>query len=146
MKPASTHGDCLTTCHPDPRIELVLVDLVRGNRITVAALDPAQGILVGRSVFTGLNLDGLSASRNHCRIKKGINSWQIEDLDSSNGTWLNGEKIRFAELQPGDILQMGENRFRVEDTVGCQNPQATKNLLTRLFQTRSQPIHRQAAA
>jgi len=146
MTPVPQGGDCPTTCHPGEGEKLVLVDLVRGNRLTLAETDPFNGILAGRSLATGLFLNGPSASRNHCRLKKNSNGWQVEDLDSSNGTWLNGEKIRRAELQPGDILQMGENRFRIEDALDCQNPQATKNLLTRLFHGRFPRLAQQSAA
>jgi len=138
--------DCPTTIHPEGASQLVLVDLILGNRLILTESNPAAGILAGRSLQTDLPLQSPSASRNHCRLKKNEGRWQIEDLDSSNGTWVNGKKVRSADLEPGDILQMGESRFRVEDTINCATPAATHNLLNRLFQDRFEPIHRKNAA
>src|SRR6478735_547908 len=46
-------------------------------------------------------------SRKHCRIIKEENVLKIEDLGSSNGTYINGKRIHEAELQPGDTVQIG---------------------------------------
>src|SRR3954464_3845272 len=46
-------------------------------------------------------------SRKHCRIIKEENALKIEDLGSSNGTYVNGKRIHEAELQPGDTVQIG---------------------------------------
>src|SRR3982750_1778440 len=41
-------------------------------------------------------------SRKHCRLIKEDNALKIEDLGSSNGSYVNGKRIHEAELQPGD--------------------------------------------
>ena len=76
--------DCPTTIHPEGASQLVLVDLILGNRLILTESNPAAGILAGRSLQTDLPLQSPSASRNHCRLKNNEGGWQIEDLDSSN--------------------------------------------------------------
>jgi predicted component of type VI protein secretion system len=46
-------------------------------------------------------------SRKHCRLIKEENVLKIEDLGSSNGTYINGKRIHEAELAPGDTVQIG---------------------------------------
>src|SRR5256885_1364675 len=53
-------------------------------------------------------------SRKHCRIIKEENVLKIEDLGSSNGTYINGKRIHEAELSPGDTIQIGPVVFVVQ--------------------------------
>jgi predicted component of type VI protein secretion system len=46
-------------------------------------------------------------SRKHCRIIKEENALKVEDLGSSNGTYVNGKRIHEADVQPGDTIQIG---------------------------------------
>jgi pSer/pThr/pTyr-binding forkhead associated (FHA) protein len=46
-------------------------------------------------------------SRKHCRIIKEADTLRIEDLGSSNGTFLNGKRIQEAVLSAGDTVQVG---------------------------------------
>src|SRR5436190_6710493 len=46
-------------------------------------------------------------SRKHCRLIKEDNVLKIEDLGSSNGTYVNGKRIHEAELAAGDTVQIG---------------------------------------
>jgi pSer/pThr/pTyr-binding forkhead associated (FHA) protein len=53
-------------------------------------------------------------SRKHCRLIKDGDSLRIEDLGSSNGTYHNGSKIREAEVQAGDTVEVGSVAFVVQ--------------------------------
>ena len=46
-------------------------------------------------------------SRKHCRLIKEENSLKVEDLGSSNGTYVNGKRIHESEVGPGDTVQIG---------------------------------------
>jgi predicted component of type VI protein secretion system len=46
-------------------------------------------------------------SRKHCRLMKEDGALKIEDLGSSNGTYVNGKRIHESDLQPGDTIQIG---------------------------------------
>ena len=48
----------------------------------------------------------------------------IEDLGSSNGTFINGERVEKAELKPGDELRLDMVRFLVQSP-GMETPSAT---------------------
>src|SRR4051812_45055799 len=53
-------------------------------------------------------------SRKHCRLIKEDEALKIEDLGSSNGSYVNGKRIHEAELQPGDTIQIGPVVFVVQ--------------------------------
>jgi pSer/pThr/pTyr-binding forkhead associated (FHA) protein len=46
-------------------------------------------------------------SRIHCRLWHDQSDWLVEDLDSTNGVYLNGKSVKKAFLKDGDILQLG---------------------------------------
>jgi hypothetical protein len=73
-------------------------------------------VTIGRGGQNDLVLDGDEfASARHARIERRGNAVWVEDLDSTNGTYLNGERIAGAErLAAGDVLRVGETDLRVE--------------------------------
>jgi pSer/pThr/pTyr-binding forkhead associated (FHA) protein len=72
-----------------------------------------DGLLIGRGDHCDLMLDDATVSTDHVEISRRGVSYLLTDLDSSNGTLLNGRKIRGAvRLDAGDVVQIG--RFRIE--------------------------------
>jgi pSer/pThr/pTyr-binding forkhead associated (FHA) protein len=53
-------------------------------------------------------------SRKHCRLIKDGDTLRAEDLGSSNGTYVNGERVQEAQLSPGDSLKVGSIVFVVQ--------------------------------
>lgn len=61
-------------------------------------------------------IDDMEISRRHALIRAGRDFFEIEDLDSLNGTWVNGERIHeTARLSPGDVIRLGKTVLEVED-------------------------------
>ena len=72
-------------------------------------------LLIGRNCNRGLDLNGDSAiSRNHCLIEFAAPLCHLKDLGSSNGTYVNGERVKEAELQSGDRVGVGETVIKIE--------------------------------
>ena len=68
---------------------------------------------LGRAPRVDFILDAALVSRVHCRLSAAESSLEVLDLDSTNGTFVNGERITRATLKAGDRLTVG----RVELTV-----------------------------
>jgi predicted component of type VI protein secretion system len=63
--------------------------------------------VIGRREDCDLRIPLGEVSRKHCRILRDGDSLKLEDLGSSNGTFLNGQRVQEAILSPGDTLQVG---------------------------------------
>jgi len=68
-------------------------------------------IILGRNESAHIVLDDVTVSRNHAKITRDDSAWQIEDLKSLNGTYLNQLRVDKAALSAGDELQIGKYRF-----------------------------------
>jgi len=72
--------------------------------------------LIGRNPTTDITLLDEGISREHALILRdeSLNAFTIEDLQSTNGTKVNGKRVRSAELAHGDSIEVGHTRFRFE--------------------------------
>ena len=71
--------------------------------------------LIGRGSDCDLRLRVSEVSRHHCMVRIGADEATLVDLGSSNGTYLNGHRVRSqAALHSGDELGVGTFRFLVD--------------------------------
>jgi len=68
-------------------------------------------LTIGRHSDNRLVLDDTLASRFHCLISKTRDGFILRDLNSSNGTALNGKVVRYSQLFPGDAVTVGHTRL-----------------------------------
>jgi S-DNA-T family DNA segregation ATPase FtsK/SpoIIIE len=67
---------------------------------------------IGRVGAADFCLDVPLVSRVHCRVEVGAEGGvEIVDLDSTNGTWIDGVRITRAALQAGGVLRIGRVEF-----------------------------------
>ena len=72
---------------------------------------------LGRDVNNAIVLDDPFASAEHAVLTYRGRGWFLEDLDSTNGSFINGQPIDgVAALSYGDEVQIGQVRFRLERT------------------------------
>ena len=62
---------------------------------------------LGRSTGANFIMDAELVSRIHCRLTAGVTDLEVTDLESTNGTFVNGERTTHACLKPGDRLGIG---------------------------------------
>src|SRR5580692_12786285 len=70
-------------------------------------------IVVGRKEECDLRLDHKSVSKMHCILVKTDGLLLLRDLGSTNGTRVNGTRVRRAALLPNDQLSIAHYKFRV---------------------------------
>jgi hypothetical protein len=72
---------------------------------------------LGRDVNNAIVIDDPFASADHAVLTYRGRSWYLEDLDSTNGSFINGQRIDgVAALGFGDEIQIGQVRFRLDRT------------------------------
>ena len=89
---------------------------------------PNKEIVVGRSSDLDMVLVEEMVSRKHARIAYENDAVVIEDLGSTNGTFVNGEKIKRAQLKEGDRVLIGTSILKVIVMDGSSHEQARPNL------------------
>ena len=75
---------------------------------SVLDLTEGESISIGRNPGSSIQTNNPSVSRNHGRIFVKAGSWVVKDLGSSNGTYINDEKIQQGELRPDDRVRCGD--------------------------------------
>ena len=72
-------------------------------------------VTIGSAASCNLVVAGKGVSRRHCVLKFDDAQWQVEDLDSTNGTFLDGNRIkRYAKLPSFSVLQVGTKKLQVQ--------------------------------
>jgi hypothetical protein len=71
-------------------------------------------MVVGRHSSADVRLILPDVSRRHCRFMFMEGGWRVFDLESTNGIFVNGQKVRDCALQSGDLLRIGSYVFEVD--------------------------------
>lgn len=106
-------------------------------------------VLIGRHSQADVRLPLPDVSRRHCRFLFAQGVWQVIDLNSLNGVFLNGEPIRQASLRQGDLIRIGGFIFAV-DMNGAEpeaaESEASEGLIRGIFKRPSDiELHRRAS-
>ena len=86
--------------------------ILRPGTTTVELTRPEM--VVGRHTEADIRLSLPDVSRRHCRLVYAANRWQIFDLNSLNGVFVNGDRVQQATLDEGDSIRIGGITFQVE--------------------------------
>jgi ABC-type multidrug transport system ATPase subunit len=74
---------------------------------------PARVLRIGRAADNDIVVQDLSVSRYHAELRRGARGYEIIDLDSHNGTYLNGQRISAAPVSDSDLIGVGPATFRM---------------------------------
>jgi pSer/pThr/pTyr-binding forkhead associated (FHA) protein len=75
---------------------------------------PGSTKTVGRATRADFIVDAPLVSRVHCRLSAGAAELEVVDLESTNGTFVNGERITRALMKQGDRLGVGRVEMTIE--------------------------------
>lgn len=88
---------------------------LRGSNISHYEL--AEHITIGRSTSNQVVIDDATVSAHHAIIEKTETGYQIRDLDSTNGVYVNGKRLTVSPIQAADNIVIGTHNLRVVDTL-----------------------------
>lgn len=92
----------------------VRLTVLNGPEPQMFALRPPE-VVIGRGLECDFRIRARAVSRRHCRIVFYPTHVAIEDLNSTNGTFVNGQRVTAGvALKSGDIIRVGTAVFRVE--------------------------------
>ena len=79
-------------------------------------IDVSDGATFGRSDSADIHVEDPFASSVHARIFARNGFMHVEDMGSTNGTYLNGRQLRKAEqLKPADKIRIGDSEYRYQE-------------------------------
>ncbi|MCS7237184.1 MAG: FHA domain-containing protein [Thermoguttaceae bacterium] len=71
-------------------------------------------LLIGRRETCDVVLRFPNVSAHHCELFLKDGYWYVRDLDSRNGTRVNGTRVTQKRLDPGDILAVASHKYRID--------------------------------
>src|SRR5262249_11333128 len=95
------------TAIQEPHLYQVLAD---GTPIKNWAIAD-EPLVIGRGEFANASVNDGALSRSHFMIVKEGAQFFVVDLDSQNGTWINGERVTGKKLNAGDVICAGRSLF-----------------------------------
>ncbi|MDX1503194.1 MAG: FHA domain-containing protein [Thermoanaerobaculia bacterium] len=96
----------------------VVVTMGEGREVLHRPFTPPE-VVIGRDPRCEIFLDNLAVSRRHARVAWSRGRFLVEDLESANGTRLNGTRVTSVPLGPTDRIEVGKFRLHLES----QRPQ-----------------------
>ncbi len=85
-----------------------------GKTVVERELKPGR-LVIGRTADNDLQIDSKFISRHHCQIVTQADSCLIEDLNSTNGIYVQSKRVRRYNLNDGDIVQVGQHEIMYID-------------------------------
>ncbi len=95
--------------------QILLEEIKDDGKVEVGVLQSGS-VIIGREPEEGIAIDNASVSRQHAAFMRIRSHWFLRDLGSTNGTWLNGDKLSPNEwkiVRPGDVVQVSTVLLRL---------------------------------
>lgn len=88
---------------------IYLTVVLDGQSVKEYILDK-ETITIGRAPENDVCIENIGVSARHAKITS--TNLQLEDLDSSNGTYVNDQKVKTQTLENGDVIKVGKYEIR----------------------------------
>jgi hypothetical protein len=87
-----------------------------GGLATGEAFGIGPGLVIGRALACDITIDDSYASGRHARLYDRDGRVYLEDLNSTNGTYVNGARVSTQQLlRPGDVIRIGDTELRFDN-------------------------------
>ena len=93
-----------------------------GRTIGERALYPGR-LIIGRTSANDLQIESRFVSRHHCQIVTTSHNCVIEDLNSTNGIFMHSKRVRYHNLNDGDVVMIGQHELLYIDERAQHRPQ-----------------------
>jgi predicted component of type VI protein secretion system len=99
---------------------LARILLASGGRTVAERALPPGRLIIGRTAANDLQIESRFVSRHHCQIVTTQQSCVIEDLNSTNGIFLHSKRVRYHNLNDGDVITIGQHELLYIDERSLQ--------------------------
>ena len=109
-----TEQDSEEPGEPDEKVRLTLGGM---NSDDVRIVEFSDKATLGRRSTNSVVISDNAVSGEHCRLTYSDGKVIVEDMGSTNGTILNGEKITVSEIKNGDVLILGKTKYKISFSI-----------------------------
>lgn len=88
-----------------------ILEIIQGPDTGKLFFLEGEELHMGRHAQCEVVLNDLEVSRRHLKISRAGNEWVVDDLGSTNGTWINGQRIAKQGVSLGDQVEIGQTVF-----------------------------------
>jgi general secretion pathway protein A len=113
LRVASSDHTTVPSGECTPSIGRILL-ATEGRTVGERELKPGR-LVIGRTPDNDLQIDSKFISRHHCHIITQADSCLIEDLNSTNGIYVQSKRVRRYNLNDGDVVQIGRHEIMYID-------------------------------
>ena len=93
--------------------EVIRLTLSGVNNSDVRVMEFAESVTIGRKAGNDVIIEDKAVSGKHCEITYENGAVFITDLDSTNGTFINDEPVVRCEIETGDTIIIGKNKYKI---------------------------------
>jgi pSer/pThr/pTyr-binding forkhead associated (FHA) protein len=117
---------------------MLKITLQLGDKVLATFESDNDDISIGRNDSNDIKIDNLAVSGNHARVRKVLNTYLIEDLGSTNGTFVNDKKIDRYELLDEDQVTIGKHCLKFSISNPTKKPDGFDADKTMILDTEKQ--------
>jgi pSer/pThr/pTyr-binding forkhead associated (FHA) protein len=129
---------------PDSGPALARILLASGGHTVATHLLYAGRLIIGRTAANDLQIDSRFVSRHHCQIITSAQSSIIEDLNSTNGMFVQGKRVRYHNLNDGDVVTIGQHELLYLDERASQRTPMEEHASTTVLPDHTMDTHTHA--
>ena len=118
--------------------------LASGGHTIATHLLYAGRLIIGRTAANDLQIDSRFVSRHHCQIVTSAQASIIEDLNSTNGMFVHGKRVRYHNLNDGDVVTIGQHELLYIDERAAQRTPAEEHGATSVLPDHTMDTHAHA--
>ena len=93
--------------------EVIRLTLSGVNNSDVRVMEFVESVTIGRKAGNDVIIEDKAVSGKHCEITYENGAVFINDLDSTNGTFINDEPVVRCEIETGDTIIIGKNKYKI---------------------------------
>jgi len=91
------------------------------KRVRLKQIAHSKPITIGRGAEASVVLNDSTCSRVHTAIRYWDDVFVVRDMNSRNGTFVNGQQVEIAILHPGDVVKIGAIELTALSDVGSRS-------------------------
>jgi general secretion pathway protein A len=115
LKQQEQHAEATGQFSPTPGGALARIEVLFRDEFVAELKLPFGRVIIGRTPDNDLQIRSKFVSRHHAQIVSDAEQSVVEDMNSTNGVFIKGQRVKQHELKDGDVIHLGEHKLLYRD-------------------------------